>query len=105
MHIETLIADAQIHIPFTTETDAQNFLNKYSSDDQLALISALYIGREHIHMDTLGSQCVGVNRTDSNHIAEKEFAQILYEKGANVNAYYKAFLRCNHNSKTDLSLF
>ncbi|SAE59398.1 hypothetical protein [Enterobacter kobei] len=116
-HIQQLINLVDPQIPFKNTSDAQAFLNQYSLDDQAALVTALYVGRDHIHLDTLNSDCFnsGVSfdryfHTGGGHgirwlISPSDFATILYEKNTNLRTYYKSFERCANGYGFNLSLF
>jgi len=116
-HIQQLISAAQPLIPFKNTSEAQGFLQQYTIDDQAALISALYIGRDHIHHSQLNDDCLNAGiafdrylHTGGGHgvrwlISTKDFAEILYEKNANLSTYYQAFLRCANGSAVNLSNF
>lgn len=94
MDITTLIQQAIPLIPFRNKNQAQIFLNSYIPDDQLALISALYIGRDHIHQQTLLNGYQNANRQTHNHISAVDFAQILVDKHDAARGYFDSFLRC-----------
>lgn len=57
-HIQQLITAADSLIPFQSASTAKAFLNQYSIDDQAALISALYIGRDHLHANQIQSNYI-----------------------------------------------
>lgn len=116
-HIKQLIDAADPMIPFRSRSEADDFLQQYSLDDQAALVSALYIGRDHIHYNALNDDCfnAGIEFNRFFHtggdgdvrwlIEPSEFKDILYEKNTNLQTYYKAFLRCANGSELDLSSF
>ncbi|KHT17581.1 hypothetical protein [Pectobacterium brasiliense] len=113
--ISVLIQAADQFIPFKNEDIAQTFLNQYSEADQAALISALYIGRDHIHDEVIRDGYVPVDMAFDRffitgnaprwYINPKEFARILHEKNSNVRIYYTAFLRCVAASQYSLQNF
>ena len=113
--ITQLIAAATPHIPFANQAAAQAFLNQYSVDDQAALISALYIGRDHIHDSAIRGDYVpngmAFDRffTTGNapkwDIAPTDFARILYEKNSALQTYFDAFNRCVQASSYSLADF
>ena len=116
-HIQQLISAADPLIPFKNEAVASAFLHQYSVDDQAALISALYIGRDHGGANQLNEDCfiegMPFDRyfhTGGGHgygwlIAPTEFGRILYEKNTNVRTYFHSFVRCASGSGIDLSTF
>lgn len=113
--ISQLIGSASPHIPFANESAAQAFLNQYGTDDQAALISALYIGRSHIHSSEIQPDFVpngiAFDRFFSTGSPQKwdiepaDFARILYEKNTNLSTYYAAFVRCAQASGYSLAAF
>ncbi|ATR41265.1 MULTISPECIES: hypothetical protein [Klebsiella pneumoniae complex] len=116
-HIQQLITAADSLIPFQSASTAKAFLNQYSIDDQAALISALYIGRDHLHANQIQSNYIPATipfdrffHTGGGHgvrwlIEPAEFATILYEKNTNLRTYYEAFERCANGSRINLSTF
>lgn len=116
-HIQQLISQADPLIPFQNSSVADAFLQQYSIDDQAALISALYIGRNHIGANQLNDDCFieGIpfdryHQTGGGHgfrwlINPAEFATILYEKNTNLRTYYQSFIRCANGSGVDLNCF
>lgn len=114
--ITQLIDSALANASFANEAAAQAFLNGYSVDDQAALISALYIGRDHIHSSEIQSDYVpkGIafdrffttgNPPNWPEINPSSFARILYEKRTSLPTYYNAFLRCARASDYSLETF
>ncbi|WP_269902249.1 hypothetical protein [Paenalcaligenes faecalis] len=106
-NIFMLISAINPFLPFKSESDAQAFLNGYGLADQCAFISALYIGRDHLHSNGLNHDYVNANGTpiipiDRYHatgmscelIHQKNFARILYEKNTILSNYYASFLKC-----------
>src|SRR5690606_54848 len=98
------------HIPFDSEKTAQQFINQYDEDDRFALVSALYIGRSHIHANEIDDDHIKYLRSgelnrfwEKGNIAANEIARILYEKNTNLTIYYEAFKRCTTNSGFDRS--
>ncbi|ENR6005631.1 hypothetical protein ACEWMH_000307 [Citrobacter freundii] len=116
-YIQQLIAAADPLIPFQNTSDAQMFLQQYSVDDQAALVSALYIGRDHIHSSQLNEDCFNAGipfdcyfHTGGGHgvrwlINPAEFATILYEKNTSLRTYYQSFVRCANGSGINLATF
>jgi hypothetical protein len=103
-YITQLIAATTPHIPFANEAAAQAFLNQYGVNDLAALISALYIGRDHIHHSSIQPDYVPsgyaldrfFHTGDASNwlINPSGFAGILHEKNTNLSVYYDAFRRC-----------
>jgi hypothetical protein len=113
--ITQLIDAVTPRIPFANEMAAETFLGHYGVDDQAALISALYIGRDHIHASEIRPdyvpQGMAFNRFFTTGDAQKwliepsDFARILYEKNTNLTSYLDAFLRCVQASNYSLTAF
>jgi len=113
--ITILIQAAAARIPFASTSFAQEFLNQYSMDDQAALISAMYIGRDHLHGFDIQPEYVPEGFTFNRFfitgneqrwdIHPNDFASILYEKNTNVHTYYQAFLGAVSRSKYVLQDF
>jgi len=115
--INTLIAAVTPHIPFRNENAAQQFLSQYSEGDQAALISALYIGRDHLGQSAIQPGYVPASMAFDRYfhtggvagqrwlIAPSDFARILYEKNSNLNGYFSAFTLCASASGYSLSSF
>lgn len=112
MHIDDLIRDIKPHIPFNSEEIAQKYIDRLDQDDQIALISALYIGRNHIHSDKINDDHIEYllsgemdRHWEKDNITKNMFARILYEKNTNLTNYYDSFIRCATNSGYDLHNF
>lgn len=110
--ITDLINAASEHLPFPTRIAAQTFLDQYNQSDQCALISAMYIGRDHIHGNAITQEYVPQSipfdrfftTGDSSRwlIPPANFANILYEKNINVEKYFDAFLNAVMTSEYSL---
>lgn len=112
MHIQKLINNIKPLIPFASEQDANNFLKNYPQDDCYALLTAMYIGRDHIHSNSINPDYDSVissgsfNRFYHQGTASlSQIPRILYEKNTNLTSYYDSFIRCSTNSGIDLNLF
>ena len=109
--IRILIQSAMSQNYFSTPTSSQNYLNNLEPNDQLALITAMYIGRDHFHSDTINDDYLWMikdnkfNRSWHSDIPQADYARMLYEKQTNLPSYYQAFIRCTSNSNFDLSKF
>lgn len=110
MHIDLLIEAIIPRLPFASVEEAQAFLADLPPDDQIALISALYFGRSHIHSNAVNEDYLPyllsgqMNRFwEQGNIAPQEFATVLYEKGSNLFVYYDAFIRATDGSRYDCS--
>lgn len=84
---------------FPSEAAAQSFLSQYPLSTQAQLISAMYIGRDHLHTDNFSEEAAPHTSRDGlirycDHIDPKEFARILHEKADNVPHYFQRFDVC-----------
>jgi len=82
---------------------AQNFLSTLSPNVQAQLISAIYLGREHIHSSKLRNDEIEISRSYTDHIGQDEYAHLLYEKGENVIIYLNKLDACAKASGFDLN--
>lgn len=105
MHIKDLVTRALPHIPFRTVFAAKAFLNDFDYDDQLALITALYVGSSHNHRTELMEDYVNLDRSYCDDIPEDEFAQVLYEKNSQLATYYHDFIVCGGSERGYLDRF
>lgn len=109
--IRILIQSAMSGDNFSNLTNSQNYLANLNTDDQLALITAMYIGRDHLHNDTINDDYLWMitdnkfNRYWHADIPKADYARVLYEKHSNLPSYYNAFIRCTSNYGFDLSQF
>ena len=97
MHIDHLIGAIVPKLPFASSEDAQAFLSDLAAEDQIALISALYFGRSHLHSDTVNEDYLPYL------LAPSDFATVIHEKGSNLVSYYDAFIRATDGSGYDRS--
>lgn len=100
MPIYNAMNNLKASIPRSAEA-AQVFLNTLSSNVQEQLISAIYLGREHINSIKLRDD-VEINRSYIDHVNKNEYAQIIYEKGDNVITYLDKLVECAKASGVDL---
>ena len=101
MSVYAAINSIKSTIPTSVE-DAQAFLDTLPIDVQEQLISAVYLGREHINTDHLRED-VDISRSYTAHIGRDEYARILYEKGENVAHYLERLESCAKASGFDLN--
>ncbi|WP_153065927.1 hypothetical protein [Xanthomonas campestris] len=101
MPIYTAMNELKSKIPSSVE-GAQVFLDTLSPDVQEQLISAIYLGREHIHSTELRDD-VEISRSYTDHIGKNEYARILHEKGDNVITYLNKLESCAKASRFDLN--
>lgn len=83
-----------------SKEEAQAFLDKFDLATQQQIIAAVYIGREHLHDTKLREMDVSVGYTD--HINQREYANIVYEKAHVIPTYLSKLLECAENSGFDL---
>ncbi len=113
--VADLIASVTPYIPFSSKESAQSFLDQYGVNDQAALISALYIGRDHLHVSNIPAEYVPSGRAFDRSfitgcapnwdIAPADYANIMYEKNSSLHTYYEAFIRCTQASDYSLDNF
>jgi len=85
-----------------SEDDAQYFLDTLSPLLQEQLISAIYLGREHIHFTELRKD-VEISRFYTDNISKNEYAKIIHDKGCNVTTYLNKIESCSSASGFDLN--
>ncbi|ECM1026417.1 hypothetical protein BZ329_21830 [Salmonella enterica subsp. enterica serovar Enteritidis] len=120
-HINKLINDLLSILP-ANESKIASFLSNYSIEDQCALISAIYIGRDNIHSNNFtegrdtpyfipGDQHIGYHRffatgkSPNWEIEPTKFARIIFEKQNNLSQYFTAFIRCSGGSGYNIADF
>ena len=112
--VVSLIDSALTHIPFRSEDEVAKFLKPLDVSDQCALITAMYVGRDHIHDSKLNDDVLSLKSFNRYHVTGDEtywfihpveFARILYEKNSNLSDYFSAFLRCAEGSEVSLNNF
>lgn len=104
MIIETFSQNLN-HTPLSTIEDAKALLNQYTLDEQKKIIAAMYIGRDYLQKDKFDEGHIP-SSSEIDHIDQTEYADILYEKGAeNFNKYLDSFVGCVKNSNIDMNNF
>ena len=93
------IESAYEHAPFASEEIAQNFLDQFQSITQFQIISAMYLGREHLHDGQFRKDLIQYASPDGlakycDHIEKDEFALLLKQKEGNAKKYFERFLVC-----------
>jgi len=102
MSIHAAISTLKSSLPMSVE-DAQAFLDTLSSDVQKQLISAIYLGRDHIHSDKL-LEDAEMSRSYTDHIKKDEYANIIHEKGLDsITTYLNKLEACAKASGFDLN--
>lgn len=110
MRIDELIRKIKPHLPFETEGNAVIYLANHDESDRIALVSAMYFGRSHLHSQLVNEDHYALlfsgemNRFwQRDDVQDDEIAKVLYQKSENLTEYYNAFLRCIINSGYDLN--
>ena len=103
MPYQTIVACANA-APFQSEAAAQAFLSSISPEAQAQVISAMYIGRNHLHLDQFSDDDAPYVSPAGlikycDHIEPKEFARILCEKGQSTQTYLQRFILCAKNDR------
>lgn len=101
MPIYSAMNNLKSSIPHSV-ADAQALLDTLPFDVQEQLISAVYLGREHIHNSNLRDD-VDIDRSYTDHISKDEYARILCEKGENLIIYLDKLEACAMASGFDLN--
>lgn len=97
MHIDDLIRDMlEVLLLITGTSDMQDFLNRYSESDQLAMLSAYRIGIRYYGYDsaTLKQDDEPFNRAVDAHISPADYAKLLFSKRGELSKGLGSFLRC-----------
>jgi len=90
-----------IHAVPMNELAAERFLSGLSDVMQQQIIAAIYIGRDHIHSETL--ERMDISRDFIDHIGKEDYARIISEKGDNIATYLKKMVACANASGFDLN--
>lgn len=101
MSVTNAINNLKSNVP-SSEAAAAAFLSNLPQGVQEQLISAVYIGREHIHSDKLRDD-MEISRAYTDHISKDDYARIIYEKGENIPAYLEKLEQCANASGFDLN--
>lgn len=99
------IIDNLLASPPRTLADATAFLSKLTPEEQMHLIAAIYIGRDHLHCTEIRQDMMangGLKRTSIDHISPNEYAQILFEKSGSLGVYLTKLRECAKASNFDL---
>lgn len=104
MHIDDLIHETLDVLPHITGIpDMQDFLNRYSESDQLAMLSAYRIGVRYYGYDsvTLKQDDESVNRAIDAHINPADYAKLLFSKRTELSNALSSFKRCTTQQQRD----
>jgi uncharacterized protein RhaS with RHS repeats len=95
--------NATIQTPPQDLIQAQGLLAQYPLDAQTQLITAIYLGRDHIHNTEMRDDTDWTRRA-IDHIPVEDYAQIVYEKASSDSAktYLQRLLLCSRASGYDL---
>lgn len=88
--------------PPASEVDAQVFLDSLPPKLQEQLICAVYLGRDHIHSNSLRDD-VELSCLATDHIPREDYARILYEKSSCIPGYLESLISCAQQSGFDLN--
>ncbi|MCK6951933.1 hypothetical protein L8T13_21210 [Enterobacter roggenkampii] len=95
MHIDTLIQRLLEALPaINSEVQAKSFLQNFELSDQMALVTAYYIGNKHLHENELMPDTGRLHRTLHDHIEHSEYADIIHKKRFAISDAMNSFLRC-----------
>lgn len=101
MPIYRAIKAYKASIPSSVEA-AQTFLTTLPPLVQAQLISAIYLGREHIHCSQLRSD-LPISRSYMMHIGQDGYAELLFRKGVDAANYLDKLVACARASNFDLN--
>ncbi|MDC4501889.1 hypothetical protein ACT4U9_11830 [Acinetobacter baumannii] len=90
--LSTAIAD-YLSTPINSINDVKYFLSQYPTNVQQQFVSALYIGRDHIHYSSLREN-TEISSQNYDHIQGSEYSRLIFEKGSNVATYLQKFREC-----------
>lgn len=102
MILQTVKAIATSAAPLSIN-DAQRILANHTPTEQAQLISALYMGRNALHVENFTpddapyTTAAGL-ATYTNDIPQAHYAQILSEKGMSTIKYFQRFAICAQNA-------
>lgn len=85
-----------------TQAAAERYLSGLSDKEQQQIIAAIYIGRDHLHSQSLNTNDE-ISRRCVDHISKDDYAEIISEKGENVATYLKKIITCANASGFDLN--
>jgi len=82
---------------------AQSFIDSLSAKQQMQIIAAIYIGRDHFHSNHW-NEATMLSTDAIGHIPKDDYAHIVHEKSSALINYLDSIERCARNEKFDLNL-
>lgn len=102
MHIDEMSAQLLDVLPcISNQTDMQDFLNRYSVSDQLAILAAYRIGLRYYGYDDPKQDDEPINRAIEAHISPAEYANVLFSKRGELSNALNSFQRCLTQTQRD----
>ena len=85
-----------------TQPQAESFIESLDAKQQMQIITAIYIGRDHIHSDHWNEEKM-LSTDYIDHIPKSNYAQIVFEKNTALINYLNSIERCAANEGFDLN--
>ena len=101
MPLYSAMQDLKISQP-DSEEQARDFLETLDDKVQAQLITAVYLGRDHLHSKELRSD-VSISREHVDLIDRTSYPKILFEKRGNIPLYFDKLTECANASGFDLN--
>lgn len=102
MHIDDLIQHLLKALPtINSESQADLFLQNFGFSDQMALVSAYYIGIKHLQENELMPDTGRLHRTLHDHIEPSGYSDIIYKKRLAISNAMSSFQRCTTQQQRD----
>ena len=101
MHIDDLINDLLEKKPFANVEEMQECLGWLSDSDQLAIISAYYIGTRFYGYNSPQPDTESFHRSMQAHIPPADYAKLLFVKRGELNNAMSSFMRCTTKEQRD----
>jgi len=102
MPIYKAITDLKALAPIRSLEIAQRFLEDLPVELQTKLISAIFLGREHLCCDKLRED-VEISRSYIENIEPADYARNILQKGDDYNLYLDKIVACAEASGFDLN--
>lgn len=101
MHIEDLIKKLLAEQSIGSVEEMQEFLDWLSDSDQLAIISAYFIGIRFYGYNSPQPDTEPFHRNVQAHLSPAEYAKILFSKRGEFNNAMSSFMRCTTKEQRD----
>jgi len=85
-----------------TQPQAQSFIDSLDAKQQMQIIAAIYIGRDHLHSDNWNEDKM-LSTDYIDHIPQSNYAQIVFEKNTALINYLNSIERCAANEGFNLN--